>query len=101
MCACVEALLAVHMSIVQVYAGRASELSDCVYHCGAPIFHDGWVCCVLVPIAHAYISLTLFPACISPATGIGHAVSREPVTLMSFCAKKVVPKVNTDGLVQW
>lgn len=35
-----EVLLSVFASM-QAYEGRASELTDCVYHSGAPIFHDG------------------------------------------------------------
>ena len=47
-----------------------------------------------------FMLLTRLPVCIAPATGTGHAVSRGPVTSMSFCAKKVVPKASIDGQVQ-
>ena len=62
-----------------------------------------WVglCCVVLLVLPAYILLTWLPFCIASATGTGHAVSRGPVTSMSSCVKKVVPKANTDGLVQW
>ena len=88
---------------MQVYEGRASELTDCVYHSGAPIFHDGlvsamhWcIVCILVgQTVHCILALC------KPAIGTGHAVTKELATLMNFCVKKVVLKASTDGLVQW